>query len=52
MGVVVEYPINLHVDNNESIFQSENTLVSQCTKHIDVLHYFIYDHVEYGTLKM
>ena len=51
MVVVVEYPITMHVDNVGDIFLSENTSVSQQTKHIDVRHDFICDYVEERTVK-
>ena len=51
MGVVVKYPITVHVDNVGSIFLSDNKLVSQWTKDIDMRHPFIREFVEYGTVK-
>ena len=36
MGVVVEYPITVHIENVGYLFLSDNTLVSQCAKHIYV----------------
>ena len=44
MGVVVEYLVNVHVDNIGAIFLLDNTSVSQRTKHIDVHHQFICDY--------
>ena len=52
MGVVVEYPINVNVDNVRDIFLSENTSVSQQTKQIDVRHKFICDYVKDRTEKI
>ena len=52
MGVVIEYPITFHIYNIGAILISENTLVSQQTKHIDVHHHFIHDYVEGGTVKI
>ena len=52
MGVVVEYPINVHVDNVGDILLLENTSVSQQTNRIDGHHYFIRDYVEDGTVKI
>ena len=52
MGVVVEYLINVHVDNVGDIFLSENTSVSQWTRYIDVSCHFIRDYVEDGTVKV
>ena len=50
MGIVVDYLITVHVDNVGDIFMSENTLVSQQTKHIDVCHDLIIVSVEYRTM--
>ena len=52
MGVVVEYPITMHIDSVGDIFLSENTLVYKQTKHIDIRHHFIRDYVEEGTVKL
>ena len=52
MGVVVEYPINVHVDNVGAIFLLDNILVSQHMKYIYVRHHFIRDYVEYRTVKI
>ena len=38
----------MYVDNVGAIFPSENTLVSQRTKHIYVRRHFICDYIEYG----
>ena len=52
MEFFVKYPITVHVDNVGDIFLSENTLVSQRTKHIDMRHNFIFDYVEDRTVKL
>ena len=44
-------PITVHGNNIGSIFLSENILVSQQTKHIDLYDHFIFEYVEYGTVK-
>ena len=51
MGFVVEYTINVHVDNFGAILISDNTLVYQHTNHIDVHHHCIFDYVADGTVK-
>ena len=51
MGVVVEYPITVHVDNVGAILPSENISISKRMKHIDLRHHFIHDYVEEGTVK-
>ena len=52
MGVVVEYPITMYIDNVGAIFLLKDTSVSQITTHIDVRHHFIRDCVEEGTAKI
>ena len=52
MGVVVEYPIIMHIDNVGSIFLSKSTPASQRTKHINVCHHLIHDSLEDGTMKI
>ena len=46
MGVVVEHPIKIYLDNVGAIFPSEKKIVSQRTKQIDVNQHFIHDYVE------
>ena len=52
MEVTFKYPITVYVDNFGDIFLSENTLVYQRAKHIDVRQQFICDYVEDVTLKI
>ena len=52
MGVVVEYPIIVHIDNVGAIFLSEKTSEYQQTKHIDMRHHIIRDCVEGETVKI
>ena len=42
----------MQVNNVGAIFLSENTSVSQRTKHIDMCNHFICDYVEYGTVEI
>ena len=46
MGVVVEYPVTMHVDNVGAILPLGNTSVSQRMKDIDSRHQFIHDYVD------
>ena len=39
MGVVVEYPITVHIDNVGYIFLSGNTLIYQRKKNTDIHHH-------------
>ena len=52
VGVVVEYPITVHVDNVGAVFLPDNTSVPQRKNHIDVNHHFIKDYVDDGTVKI
>ena len=52
MGIKVEIPIIVRVNNNGAIFMSENVVVSQRTKHVDVRYKFVNEFVEDGFLKI
>ena len=52
IGVVVELPITKHVDNTGAIFLSENKLVYQWMKHIDMRHHFIWDYIDDRIVKL
>jgi hypothetical protein len=41
MGMGIQLPIKLEVDNTGALFLAENSTTSQRTKHIDVRHHFI-----------
>ena len=45
MGMKVKLPIVVRVDNLGAIFKSENVLVSQKTKHIDIRYRFVQEFV-------
>ena len=46
MGIVVKYPITLHIDNIGDIFLLKNIWLSQQTKHIDMRRHFIHAYIE------
>ena len=50
MAVVIEYTISVAIDNIRSIFLLDNILVSQCMKHIELFHHFIWDYFEDRTV--
>ena len=52
MGIKVELPIIVRVDNNGAIFMSENLAVSQRTKHVDIRYKFVNEFVEDGFLRI
>ena len=52
MGMKVKLPIVVRVDNLGAIFISENVLVSQKTKHIDIRYRFVQEFVFDGFIKV
>ena len=52
MGIIVDLPIIVRVDNNGAIFMAENIMVSQRTKHIDVCYKFVNEFVDDGFVKI
>ena len=52
LGVKVELPIEVNVDNIGAIFMAENMQVSQSTKHIDTRLRFVNQYVDDGFIKI
>ena len=52
LGVKVAYPVVVRVDNMGAIFIANNEGMGQRTKHIDMKHHFVREHVEDGILKI
>ena len=52
MGVVVEYLVNVHVENFRAIFLLDNTSASKRTNHIDVYYDLVRDYLKYGAVKV
>jgi len=48
IGIEVELPIVVHVDNVGAIFMAENVSTSPRTKHVDVCYYLVREFVEDG----
>jgi hypothetical protein len=48
LGMKVELPITVYVDNKGAIFLANNATTGQRTKHIDIRHHYIREHVENG----
>ncbi len=48
----VKYPVIVLVTNVGAIFLSENSLMSQRTKHIDVCYDFVQKYIKDGTVKI
>ena len=52
MGVKVELPIVVNVDNLGAIFMSGNIAISDRTKHVDIRYNFVREYVEDGLIKI
>ena len=52
LGVIVKYPIIVHVDNMGAIYLVYNEGASMRTKHINVKHHFVHEHVVDGIVKI
>ena len=52
LGVNLEYPIEVNVDNIGAVYLSKNATTSNRTKHIDTRYHFVREYVEDGILKI
>ncbi len=52
IGIEVELPVVVRVDNVGAIFIAENVTTSQRTKHIDVRYHYVREFVEDGFVKI
>ena len=52
MGIKIKLPIIVRVDNIGAMFMSNNTSISERTKHVDVRYHFIREFVEDGFIKI
>jgi hypothetical protein len=52
MGLPLEYPITIKVDNVGAIYLANNYSTSQRTKHIDIRTHFVREFIEDGILKV
>ena len=52
IGIEIELPIRVRVDNIGAIFMSKNTSTSGCTKHVNVRYRYINEMVLDGFLKI
>jgi len=52
MGIELEYPIVIELDNVGVINMINNHSTSQRTKHVDTMYHFVRSYVEGGMLKM
>ena len=52
LGLEIEYPIQVHVDNIGAIYLTKNATSSNRTKHVDTRYHFVREYVDNGTLKI
>jgi hypothetical protein len=52
MGLKLDYPIVVRVDNTGAIYIANNHAVGQRTKHIDIRAHFVREYIEDGILKV
>jgi hypothetical protein len=52
MGIEVEKPIVVHIDNVGAIFLSENSSATKHTRHIDARYHFIREYILDGMIKV
>jgi hypothetical protein len=52
MGIPVQLPVIVRVDNMGAIFMSENASASSRTKHVDTRYHFVGEFVEDGFIRI
>ncbi len=52
LGVPLEYPITVNVDNIGAVYLSKNATTGSRTKHIDTRYHFVREYIEDGILKV
>ena len=52
LGIDMEYPIIVNVDNVGAIYLAKNQVLSQRSKHIGVQYHFVRDYIEDGLVKI
>ena len=52
MGIKVAKPLIVYEDNRATMKIAENATAMRRTKHIDIRHHFLREHVEQGTIKL
>ena len=52
LGVKLELPIIVHVDNVGAIYLAKNQVLSNRTKHIGVRYHFVREYIEDGIIKI
>ena len=52
IGIQVQKPIGVYEDNRATIKISENACAQKRTKHLDIRHHFLREHIENGIIKL
>ena len=52
LGIKIEFPIKVRVDNVKAIYLANNFTTSQCTKHVDTRYHFVREFIDDGILKI
>ena len=52
LGISVEYPITVNVDNIGAVYLSKNATTGSRTKHIDIRYHFVREYIEDEILKV
>ena len=52
IGITIELPIIVHVDNAGAIFLANNKNISQRTKHIQTRYHFVREFIKDGVIKL
>ena len=52
LGVPLEYPITVNVDNIGAVYLSKNATTGSRTKHIDTRYHFVREYIEDGIIKV
>jgi hypothetical protein len=51
-GLLIKYPMQVHVDNIGAIYLSKTATGSNRTKHVDTRYHFVREYVDKGVLKI
>jgi len=52
LGIQVQKPVIVHVDNIGAIFMSENVTATARTRHVDARYHFVREFIEEGNIKI